>query len=266
MPIRQYMQYFEHIIKESAEVVLRSLRRWKSGRPPSDLVPLFAQIRTSGYAVVERFWPAERCALAVQEIEGALADEQTKYHRWTDIEGADNRIYFAERAGGELANFHNDANIEKIRRYYSGVARADTLLLAARLAYVPGNTGSGGGWHRDSPHRSQFKAILYLSDVSVKNGPFEYIEGTHLASRSLRLLFERQCRPNQYRFSNAEADGMLAAGLRCDTLTGAAGTLILVDSKGIHRGRPIERGNRYALTQYCFDGMRPPDFAASFKT
>ena len=34
------------------------------------------------------------------------------------------------------------------------------------------------------------------------------------------------------------------------TLTGKAGTLILVDTRGIHRGKPIEEGERYALTNY----------------
>ena len=36
------------------------------------------------------------------------------------------------------------------------------------------------------------------------------------------------------------------------TLTGNAGTLILFDGSLIHRGTPILKGKRYALTNYYF--------------
>ena len=35
-------------------------------------------------------------------------------------------------------------------------------------------------------------------------------------------------------------------------ITGKAGTLILFDASLIHRGRPLEEGCRYALTNYYY--------------
>ncbi len=37
---------------------------------------------------------------------------------------------------------------------------------------------------------------------------------------------------------------------RLKTLTGKAGTLVLVDTSIIHRGIPVKNGIRYALTNY----------------
>jgi hypothetical protein len=253
------MHIAEHVLKEGAEIVMRTVRRRINGRSPDELSAQLEAVHRYGISVIEHFWPADRCATAVAEIEHGLREDRL-CKRWTDDEGADHRLFFAERLGGELARFHADPTIEAMRRAYTGVRQAETLLLAARLAFVKDNKGSGGGWHRDSPHRTQFKAILYLTDVDIESGPFEYVEGSHLAGHSLATMADGRCRPNQYRFTDEEARRLLEADTVPRTITGRAGTLLFIDSKGIHRGRPIERGLRYALTQYCFDGKRPRDF------
>ena len=40
---------------------------------------------------------------------------------------------------------------------------------------------------------------------------------------------------------------------RLKSLTGKAGTLVLVDTSIIHRGIPLKKGVRYALTNYFFE-------------
>jgi hypothetical protein len=217
------------------------------------------QLYSRGFAVVERYWSAEKCAAAVAEIEHALASD-TPCRRWVDERASDHRLYWAERAGGELARFSRDTFIRRVRQYYAGVSGGESLLLAARLRHVRDNAGSGGGWHRDSPHTSQFKALMYLSDVTLETGPFEYLDGSHRMWSSLRLTIEGGTRPNQYRFTDDEVQRLLVAGARCTTFTGAAGTMLLVDSKGMHRGRPIEKGLRYAATHYYWDRAMPRDF------
>ena len=39
---------------------------------------------------------------------------------------------------------------------------------------------------------------------------------------------------------------------RIKTLEGKAGTLILVDTSMIHRGKPLNHGSRYAITNYYY--------------
>jgi hypothetical protein len=254
------MQIIEHFVKESAEWVIRGARRQALGVVPKDLFRTINQIHKYGYVVIEEFWPSDRCSEAVEAINRELCSP-TKCHRWDDAEGSDHRLYYAERMGGLLGQFHGDKLIESCRQTYSGVKRAEKLLLAARLDCTASNLGSGGGWHRDSPHRSQFKAILYLSDVYLENGPFEYLEYSHLVSQSLRMVANGLSRPNQYRFSDHEIESIVSSGeVIPRTFVGKAGTLLLVDTKGIHRGQPIRLGTRHALTEYCFDEKIPNGF------
>jgi hypothetical protein len=217
------------------------------------------KIHQFGYAVIPDYWPDNKCRDVIEKIEQELHDVSV-CHRWDDAEGSDHRLYQAEKMGGLLEQFLNDPLIEQYRYAYTGVKNPDKLLLAARLDGVSGNRGSGGGWHRDSPHRSQFKAILYLSDVDSSNGPFEYIEGSHKVVNSLRLVLSSQSLPNQYRFTDQEIQNILSLKFPLRTFAAKAGTLLLVDTKGIHRGCPITTGRRYAITQYCYDGKKPAMF------
>ena len=43
---------------------------------------------------------------------------------------------------------------------------------------------------------------------------------------------------------------------RLKTLTGKAGTVVLVDTSTIHRGTPLKNGVRYALTNYFFENSQ----------
>ena len=45
------------------------------------------------------------------------------------------------------------------------------------------------------------------------------------------------------------------------TVTAKAGTLLVADTRGIHRGQPIEQGERYALTVYSWATEMPPQLA-----
>ena len=254
------LKKIEHIIKESAELIIREARRHAFGNVSDDFITLSNQVRRSGYGIIEGYWSSDRCREAVDAIDCELENTITKCHRWDDADRADQRLWYSERMGGLAEEFHSDPFIESFRRAHSGVVKADKLLLAARLNAVFGNKGSGGGWHRDSPHRSQFKAILYLSDVKEENGPFEYLEGSHLVSDSLRMLAKKIVKPNQYRFTEEEIQLIVSSKKPPFTFTASAGTLLLVDTKGIHRGRPISAGTRYAYTQYCFDGKKPNTF------
>ena len=116
-----------------------------------------------------------------------------------------------------------------------------------------GNNGSsGGGWHRDS-FFSQFKAILYLTDVEKNNGPFEILPGSHHLSSVLSGINRVGLGFMQNRISDNEVEIFeRKLSLKRKTFTGNAGTLILFNSTTIHRGSPIFTGERLALTNYYY--------------
>jgi hypothetical protein len=253
------VQNSEHVVKDLVDAVHRTSLRTLLGNSPPEASEILSQLKNTGFSIVRNFWSPERCWQAIRQLDLGI-ESPAPCHYWVDPEGSDHRLWYAERLAGEMISFLDDPFIEIIRKYYSGVRTPEKLLLAARLSQTPENKGSGGGWHRDSPHSLQFKAILYLSDVTEENGPFQYLEGTHHASSSIQLLRKKLCHPNQYRFSEHEITRIIAEGVLSHTFIATAGTLILVDTKGIHRGQPIQVGCRYALTQYCFNGKKPKNF------
>jgi hypothetical protein len=252
----------EHFSKESIEYVRRRILRLAIGKVPNEIEWIISKLKTQGICILQYYWDLGNCTQAVNRIESAIAHDKDCHH-WVDPEGADYRIWEAEKLGGQFLSFLTDPFIEQVRKYYTGIANAEKLLLASRLSYKLGNKGSGGGWHRDSPHSSQFKAILYVSNVTDQNGPFQYIKETHKESSSIQLWWNHLCNPNQYRFTSDEIDNMITSTVQIpkyESFIAPAGTLILVDTKGIHRGQPIQFGARYALTQYCFNGQERENF------
>ena len=170
------MSAITHYLKEAATSAMRAALRGIAGTPPANIKRYLDAVHEQGYAVVDGFWSAEKCQLACTSIELAIRDG-SPCRLWTDAIRSDERLYWAERLGGDLAAFWGDQFIRSARKYYSGLSGGDSLLLAARIRFMEGNLGSGGGWHRDSPHRSQFKALMYLTDVTESTGPFEYLDG-----------------------------------------------------------------------------------------
>ena len=131
------------------------------------------------------------------------------------------------------------------------LTEAERRTTAARAILGEWLGGSGGGWHRDDADAKQTKAILYLSDVEMENGPFQFIEGSHKPWDIYRMAFKYNFSFGQNRFTDQELEKVIQdQPNRLKTFTGKAGTLILTDTRGLHRGMPIRKGERYALTNY----------------
>jgi hypothetical protein len=87
-------------------------------------------------------------------------------------------------------------------------------------------------WHRDSEDEHVVKVFLYLSDVDAEAGPFEYIKSSATGGRYGYLWpwgeSKRYPPPDSLERRVAPEDFF--------TGTGAAGTLIMCDTGGFHRG------------------------------
>ncbi|WP_434049423.1 phytanoyl-CoA dioxygenase family protein [Marinobacter salarius] len=169
---------------------------------------------------------------------------------WESGDHSDARIYGFE----SVFDFSKvDLDIDSIRRYgetYLGNKLRYFIAVAGRLTAVDGNLGSGGGWHRDSPFRHQFKVIIYLSDVKSDRGPFQYILESHKFKEKVRFS---GLGSDATRFSEDFVNGLPIK--KCHEVTGSIGDAIFVDTKGIHRGKPIKSGSRYAITFYFFERL-----------
>lgn len=223
---------------------------------------ILGEIQSKGYAVVPGFFSKEQCADFRRILDGILADGSIKI--WRSVSGADSRIFGADRISSAVQGFFRDAGILRILSSYEKSGDFSGFTMANRIHYVPGNLGSGEGWHRDRADFKQTKAIIYLSEVDGSSGPTQYIEGSHRFKSVWLDSLRAGIAPLESRLKDSDVDGFLRrTNLPVKEFTAQEGTLLLLDTRGIHRGKPLAEGKaRYAMTNYYwFDSGIPPHIA-----
>ena len=250
------------ILLEVAESLLRNAKKIRFiGKRSQRTRHITRTLKRNGYWVKESFADSERCEIYRKKIDALLADPDVNV--WSDPEGADQRVYFAEQVTDLFDDFFREEITRDTLKEYLGTEDPVGMIMVARIKNSPNNKGSGGGWHRDSPVRHQFKSFMYLNDVCSSNGPFQIIPKSHNKSAVFKTLLGKVFKPGQYRFSEQEIDLYENKfGERRIDLTGKQGTLAFADTKAIHRGKPLEAGERYIIFCYFWDKEIPSHFSS----
>ena len=213
-------------------------------------VTIIKDLRTKGYHYIPNFLTEDEIRKVVMEFE--LLFEQDHLVK-EESNGCDMRIYGAD----ERANF----KIKKLDDFsgplfksFSFFRKAYHFILLGWLKKGENNLGSGGGWHRDSPISHQFKTILYLTDVSDDNGPFQFIEGSQNWKNNIKVSKYLKIPISERRFKNEQIDLLIEDNIipKPITFCSKKGGLIIADTRGLHRGKPLEEGERKAITRYHF--------------
>lgn len=182
----------------------------------------------------------EECRNLRAEID--VAEQADKIKIWRDDSGSDIRIFRAETKIPAFQDLYG--KMVDIYTRERGEAPNYSFLMVNRVTPKSGNLGSGGGWHRDS-WANQQKVFSFLSDVGIENGPFEYLPGTgNLHVKLLDMLrYGRSLRTPEDRVAHRKSVPLLVN----------AGEGIFLDTTVLHRGRPIQKGRRYAATLYAYN-------------
>jgi len=223
-------------------------------------------LHVKGYYIVKNYIDQEKILALRNEVDRLFIDY--KDFVWSDSEDSDHRIHGSQRGSKAISQFNEDDFLQLVCNEFLGYPAFAFSTLSARLHASKNNLGSGGGWHRDTPHESkQFKAILYLTDVSMENDPFQYVDGTQHELSLYRNIWKHHIKYGQHRFEDDEVKNILKDSYYGLTeFSGNSGTLILVNTFGLHRGVPIESGVRYALTNYYYksNGFNTEHFEKKF--
>jgi len=209
---------------------------------------LLLKVQGDGYAVISNFFDKDLCQACISDIEWMLKNKKEFVHKQEDL-----RIFGAEDLSENIMKFANHALLNKLANAYNAVPTCCAFTLAAKIEASGQEYGSGGSWHRDNYFR-QFKSLLYLNDVDENNSPLQIVLNSHKSKQITEDKKTGNLEHLQSRFNVNEIERIIKDDpARLHTLTGRAGTVVLVDSSVAHRGVPMRNGVRYALTNYFFE-------------
>jgi len=226
---------------------LKSKARWNSHTKLDTQERSLAQsIQKYGYAIIPNFIKGTDCLQWHKDVEQCF--EQQAEHVAIN---SDQRLFGIERICTTIDKFAHCDNFNTLSNYIYRQPSRLAFTMGGKLH--SGNQGSSGeGWHRDSCFY-QFKAILYLTDVFEENGPLQMLVSSHHLKNILRDSKTANLAYMQNRLSDARVKKLLDTYPDyIKTFIAPAGTVILFDSSSIHRGSPIQDGERLTLTNYYY--------------
>ena len=174
----------------------------------------------------------------------------------TEVRSGDERIFYFERF---IENKDSDFLFSRHVDYCESIGVANPsymTLMINRTWYDPSALGSGAGWHRDSGVRPQHKTFSYLSDVGEDNGPFVI----HDHSRYwLSLLDNPRVRQKDvFKLKIKSRDVIYKK------VVAPQGHSFSCCTNFIHRGLPVDAGERYMVTVYAWNKLPPEPFTSYF--
>jgi hypothetical protein len=241
---------------------------------------LLEAIRRDGFVVLERFFTGSELERLQADADWFLANPQG----WFELIRREQTLM--AKINPQCVPKGQEEHVRQFQRVFSQPAFLETCLrYMERDAYVNCiliHKEQAGPkpvtlWHADqaTEGRLSFKFMLYLNDCDALNGAFSYAPGSHRVvheiteyanARGIDNLevhgFER-IRALAHEFGLRESIGILdelSRHIQGDyesddhyTLSAPRGSVVLFDTKGIHRGGVVSQGERYILRVHCFE-------------
>ena len=223
-------------IKHDFKLILKNQKKNIS----IDLKDIIKELNNNGIIIIRNFLKSPN--LYLKKIDSLMNHPKC----WKDDTGSDNRLYGIDKYYKEFSMVFEDNLIKSIYSNYIGEVK-ESYVMANKVIYKKNNLGSGQGWHKDNIAR-QLKFMVYLNDVNSENGPFQYL----LKSQKLKQKLNIDIKENKL-INNSNRIPNINPYLKQFELYEAianAGDLLVFDSSGIHQGKPIQSGYRYAITLY----------------
>lgn len=239
----------------AAEGILGSL-------PPARLGSLVSQLERDGYAVFERALPADVCDRLTEFALGEPA-----HVRPSDADaGAPSiqAVYSRSKPLGIVYDFppqaliHHpdvqkligDASILALAQGYIGakpVLDEVNMWWSTSLGQKP-DSAAAQYWHFDMDRLRWLKFFIYLTDVTEKSGPHCFVRGSQRTGGIPARLLDRG-------YVRLPDEDVAACYPREDFVEFVAprGTVIVEDTRGLHKGRRVEAGDRLML-EFEFSG------------
>uniref|UniRef100_A0A6C0AWP2 Phytanoyl-CoA dioxygenase n=1 Tax=viral metagenome TaxID=1070528 RepID=A0A6C0AWP2_9ZZZZ len=207
-------------------------------------------LKTYGICILKNYYSQEILDNLIKEYHKIFEEQQSKIEVLDKEECSnDERIFHAQKYSEHIKQYFSDDKLFNSIAVEYTKHKLNKKTLINKVVYEEGKIkNSGAGWHRDN-HDCQFKVLMYLSDVNEKNGPFQFITNS-----SKKYVGYPPPRTKSYntRFHDKTIEDLIEKNVNCNLhdVIGEKGTIAIVDTTYIHRGKIIEQGERYAITEY----------------
>lgn len=216
-------------------------------KPSEDIVNRL--LKEFGIVILDNYFSINDIETFIYEANMILKNHHNKIEKYEKEElSNDKRIFCVEKVSEYIkTKFSDNSFINSCAKRYNSKINKKTLL--NHLIFEESTTKNNGtDWFRDN-HNCQFKSIMYLSDVTEKNGNFQFL--TNSSKKHIDFPVPRN-KSYDTIYSNDTINKIINSkdNVKINDITGQKGTIILVDSTYIHRENIITEGERMTLTQY----------------
>ena len=179
------------------------------------------------------------CDLIINKFE-----ELNERNIFSEKNDDDIRIFGFERVlKKDIAELFFNIDNQSSKRFFKKKPITQTIMV--NKTFKPSKKkglGSGGGWHRDSYVKKQMKTIFYLTSVNIDNGPFTYL---HPKIKIINRFY-----PIKVRLSENIENDLKIFSNKTSITSETPGLGFSIITNYIHRGIPVKKDVRYALTVY----------------
>lgn len=251
--------------RELLSALLCRLAPRPSGYAGVDVSEEVERLRVEGYALLDGVCPPELAARLFRELEhipckdpyrpelGALRGDRLPPE--THVAQLEREALIRSKDVMDLANH------PKLLAIVSQALNAKPTVLVTSWwsSFAGGEPEAAELFHRDKDDWRFLKVFIYLTDVDQRSGPHVFVPRSH-AHRGLE--FRRQRRYTDEEVSAFYGDGCQRVFL------GPAGTTLIENTYGLHKGLPVQEGRRlmlqftYSLFPLLYAPERPEVSAA----
>lgn len=219
-----------------------------------DIGKIVSELDENGFCILDQKLPTEfvdqiYAFSKKTKVKGVLPTDNYRQDgfRWSEENTPDFFKNVSARCVYKIEDIINEPHIQKltfdpfflsIANSYLGVKPILALVYMWWSFCVPNKEQfaevSAQAYHFDMDRLKWLNFFVYLNDVDSENGPHCYVRGSH--KRLPRKFLKRG------RFTDDDVKAHY--GDRMLELKGTRGTIIAVDTRGLHKGKLLERGER----------------------
>lgn len=222
------------------------------------------KLRDDGYIVLERALPAETCDRLVRFARETpshtrLMDGQADYDRSDALFDPERpaAVRYDYPAGVLLDNpdvqslLADPSILALVQAYLGALPVADVLNMWWHTSYSGRPDAQAAQFfHFDMDRIRWLKVFIYLTDVGPENGPHSFVRGSHRTGGIPWSLLQRGYK----RLTDRDVHEHYAEDA-CREFSAPRGSIIVEDTRGLHKGAHVRAGPRLILQLQFSNGL-----------